>query len=74
LGRLERTAFFIISGRWIIFYPKDTESRGEVLLHLYYSESCFWAKPPRAFKLFGWLLAFVKVKASWKAQPNTPYN
>jgi hypothetical protein len=35
----------------------------EVLLKLYCSESCFWAKAHVAFGLFGWLLAFAKAKA-----------
>jgi hypothetical protein len=44
---------FITSGRWVIFCPKASESRGEVLLDLYYSKSCFWAKAPVAFWPFG---------------------
>jgi hypothetical protein len=51
---------------------RSLKAGGEVLLHLYCSESYFWTKAPRAFEPFGWLLAFVKAKAGWKAQPNTP--
>jgi hypothetical protein len=55
------------------FLPqKLLKAGGEVILHLYCSESYFWTKAPRAFEPFGWLLAFTKVKAGWKAQPNTP--
>jgi hypothetical protein len=46
------------------FLPqKPLKAGGEVLLHLYYGESCFWEKASRAFKPFGWLLAFAKAKA-----------
>jgi hypothetical protein len=46
------------------FLPqKPLKVGGEVLLHLYYDESCFWAKASRAIKPFGWLLAFAKAKA-----------
>jgi hypothetical protein len=46
------------------FLPQKSQKAGlEVLLHLYCSESCFWAKAPRAFEPFGWLLAFAKAKA-----------
>jgi hypothetical protein len=33
--------------------PKVSESRGEVLLDLYYEKSCFWVKALVAFGLFG---------------------
>jgi hypothetical protein len=37
--------FFIISGRWVIFLPqKPLKAGGDVLLHLYYGESCFGQK------------------------------
>jgi hypothetical protein len=51
---------------------KANERRGKVLLELYYNENCFWAKAHVAFGLFGWLLAFAKVKVGWKAQPKGP--
>jgi hypothetical protein len=58
-----------------IFLPqKLLKVEGDVLLHLYYSESCFWAKASRAFEPFGWLLIFAKAKAGWKTQPNIPLN
>jgi hypothetical protein len=40
------------------FTPKTTESRGEVLLDLYYPENCFWSKAAMALEPFSWLLAF----------------
>jgi hypothetical protein len=42
---------------------KPLKEGGDVLLHLYCSESCFWAKAPIAFELFSWLLTFAKAKA-----------
>jgi hypothetical protein len=55
------------------FLPqKPLKAGADVLLHLYCSESYFWAKSSRAFEPFGWLLVFAKAKAGWKAQPNTP--
>jgi hypothetical protein len=50
------------------FLPqKLLKAGGEVLLHLYYNEIYFWKKALRSFELFGWLLAFAKVKAGWEA-------
>ena len=51
---------------------KVSESRGEVLLDLYYEKSCFWAKALVAFGPFGWLLAFTKAKAGSKANQRDP--
>jgi hypothetical protein len=59
---------FIISGKWVIFYPqKQLKVGGEVLLKMYYSENCFWAKAVVAFGFIGWLLAFVKIEVGSKA-------
>jgi len=49
---------------------KPVKAGGDVLLNWYYSENCFWAKAHKSFGPFGWLLAFAKVKAGSKAQPN----
>jgi hypothetical protein len=55
------------------FLPQKPLKAGrEVLLHLYYGETCFWAKAPGAFKPFGWLLTSAKAKTRWKTQPKTP--
>jgi len=40
------------------------KAKEEMLLDLYCSETCFWAKTHMAFGLlFDWLLAFAKAKA-----------
>jgi hypothetical protein len=73
VGEIRTNHFF--HNQWQVgnFLPqKPLKAGGEVLLHLYYGESCFWAKAPRVFKPFGWLLTFAKAIVGWKAQPNTP--
>jgi hypothetical protein len=43
-------------GRWVCIYffaLKAPESRGKVLLILYYSQSYFWSKADVTFGLFG---------------------
>jgi len=42
------------------------KARGELLLKLYCSKSCFWIKAAVAFGPFGWLLAFAEAKAGSK--------
>jgi hypothetical protein len=43
-------------------------------LHLYYDECCFWAKAPRTFKPFGWLLQKQKqVEKSNQTYPKCLY-
>jgi hypothetical protein len=55
------------------FLPQKPLKAGEeMLLHLYCSESCFWAKALRAFELFSWLLAFAKQKQVGKSNQTHP--
>jgi hypothetical protein len=70
----EQTSEPFFHNQWQVgnFLPqKPLKAVVEMFLHLYRNENRFWAKAPRTFEPFCYLLSSAKAKISWKIQPNT---